>query len=220
MPFKKKKQPSKKKVPKSVKQYVKKQIIKTSEERQFTVQNGVIEATTAAEMEDLTLIDIAPTTAVDDPEFYRSSDRIKPLKLVVSGYLGPKATSTVDTYLRLIFFQWKEDLPASAPTSTDLLGNNNVYPYLSLAKQDIDCNKNARILYDKLFHWGPYAQQVKKTTPFRKIINLKKLPSIQYTSTAGTTGKNHIYMMILGNTATGDMSSVCNLDTMLIYLNQ
>lgn len=207
------------KVPQPVKKYVKSQITKSEPKRSFTFEpytGG--EVTTTANLADLTAIS---QSGGDDPELYRDNQQIKPHAMQISGVWASKDTSTVDNYLRLIFFTWKEERGANPPSATEVFGDALTYPYLTKPFFDIDTTKGT-VLWDKLYRLAPHfdgASQISgaKTIPIRKIINLSKHPKITYHSGAGTAGKNHIYVLVVGNLATGTQSSTLQLDTQLIY---
>lgn len=209
------------KVPKATKKYVKTMISKRKPLRSFGYNASAgAEVTSTAVISDLTAIALNP--GGDDPEGYRSQQQLKPMRLDLSGVWAPKATASTDNYMRLIIFIWPEDRDGNEPTAAQVFGDNFTYPYLTPRPfGDID-TANGTVLYDRLFHLAPHYDGASKVSglqslPIRKTIYLGKRPMIRYLSNTGTGGKNHIYCLVVGNSATGTSSSTLQLYTQLHY---
>lgn len=216
------KAPIKRKVSPAVKTYVKKTITARKPVRTFFYEPSAGgEITTTAVVDDLTAIAVAGAGTADDPEVYRSQQQLRPLKLELSGVWSAKDTATVDNYMRMIVFIWPEERGANPPSAAEVFGDAFTYPYLAKPFSDIDTTKGT-VLYDRLFQLAPHydgASQIagRKTIPIRKTIYLGKRPMIRYLSNAGTAGKNHIYILYVGNTASGVQTSTLQLDSQLFY---
>lgn len=202
------------KVSTSTKRYVKRTLRARLPVRSITMTPSAGgEVTTTADLTDLT--EIQKVSGSDDPETYRDEQQIKALKLFLTGVWAAKDTATVDNYMRVIVFTWREERSANPPSAAEIFGDAFSYNYLAKPFFDIDTTKGT-VLWDKLYHLPPHydgASQISgyKTIPIMKTIYLSKHPKVQYLSNAGTGGKNHIYLLVLGNSGTGTQTSTLQL---------
>jgi len=221
--FKRSRKPKSKSVPKATKKYVKKVLTKAKPIRQYLYEYSAVEVTNTANIADIAPVTIAPAGGADEPEAYRDEDSIKPIRLDISGVISRKATATIDNFVRMVVFTWKQNRDLE-PSGLDLFGNNFTYGYVAPTRVDIDASKNIKILYDKLFHFGKAltiagtSAPTFDTIPIKKIINLKRHPTINFNSGSGTSGTNHIYVCLVGNSGTGTQTCTLTLDLLTTYV--
>lgn len=114
-----------------------------------------------------------------------------------------------DCYVRFVYFQWKDDDAAGAPTATSILqgggttaGYNSPYDHDNGAQFSIICDKVLRVVGDTNL----------ATNRGECTLNLQKQPynfqkKVHYNA-AGASGKNNIYVLVTCNRPVADNVSI------------
>lgn len=220
----KSKTPSKK-VPQPVKEYIHKAIDSNKSLRQFMYPSAAQEVTVNPVFLDLTDIDVAGAGIADNPILYRSQAEIELQALNISGFFAPKSGGVADAVCRLVVFRWKGDSASDPPTAAALFGSNFTRNWASPVGFDRIETAKFQLLWDRTWHLGPQTGSAsvpkadKETILVKKTLYLNKLPKVTYDSNTGSTGgKNHLYVMYIGNSGSGTDSSQMYIDFFLRYL--
>lgn len=120
---------------------------------------------------------------------------------------------STDEVVRIIIFQDRDNNSGTAPTATQLLAN----PTQVYSLRNMDYPERFKVLYDNLFDTAPtYGAKVYNTFDiFKKFKTMKdnrglkvRNQHITWRDTGGSDERRgHIYMLILGNTATASTTS-------------
>lgn len=213
------------KIPEPVKDYVHKQINRKLSWRQFLTASASQEITTTAVIMDITDIDIAAAGVADDPEAFRSQNEIYPQTITLAGYIVPKTTAVVDSVSRIIVFQWTGDCAADPPLATTLWGGAFTRPFTAPIGMDkINCTTPFKVLFDRTYHLGPQTGSASipvanhEWSMVKHTINARHCKPVKYDSGIGDSGgRNHIYMLYIGNSGSGTNSANLYVDAFLQY---
>lgn len=134
--------------------------------------------------------------AQGDTDMSRTGDVIS-LKNAFGNYSIIAGTSGTVTVVRLIWFQWRMDNGAEAPTIGDILFDTTNVPYLSNYKVDMS---KFKVLADRMHYVGPIGGDANMLSRKISLRNFNK--RLMYDA-GGTNGKNQIYLLVIGNNASG-----------------
>lgn len=139
-----------------------------------------------------------------DGEKQRIGDTVEPIKIWARYTLDTNAIATF-RYVRFMIFQWRPDNAIDAPDNLNKLFEGPTDPNSDYI-YDASARKKFRVLYDKFHHLPPTALY---DNPIVRTINIprKKLSKVRFADGA-TTGRNCLYYMIVGNSATGSDFSI------------
>lgn len=199
--FKRKRRTGRKKVPKTVKTYVKR-AVQAEIERKETSVTGVLSPSTTASM-----VDLSSSISQGITDRTRIGDKCKPKYLQVNALL---VVADLSNFVRFVFFVWKQNTILASPV-TNLIWDDTggVTPTLALMNHDTKQASNFKVLKDKTFYIADVAHtgaaNPEKLVKFR--INLKNCPAT-YFDAGNSTGTNHIYMGVVSDSSAAAHPSV------------
>lgn len=190
--FKRKRRTGRKKVPKTVKKYVKRAIQSEIERKESSVTGTNSLSTTAA------MIDLSAQITQGMTDRQRIGDKMKPKYLQVNILL---TVADLSNFIRVIFFVWKQNTILASPVTNLILDDTGaLVPTLALYNHDTKAASNYKILKDKTYYLATQAHgndaNPEKIVKFR--INLKNCPASYYDA-GNATGSNHIFMCLVSD---------------------
>lgn len=195
----------KKKVPKAVKQYVKRQAIAASDVRQAFRQSGSYAAGGDAMSYTISYINVCSFPAQDDSIDGREGDTITPISLRFWGHMIASDTYNI---CRFVLFQFMGDLNYTAPQAAIMFNTqvvcsgNAPAPYAPLRRE-------AKSTYHILYDSGPKVLSLASASYlnengvrlFDVMIPRKKLRKIKSTVTDSNNGTGFIYAALISDSS-------------------
>lgn len=195
------------KTPSSVKRYVNSTINRKLETK-YAFGYHTNEITSTA-----TFVSLVSTAQGDDIT-ERIGDEIDPRHLQIRGIVTPNSSGTAQ-FCRLIVFQWKPNRNDVAPTAaTQIIYDGTNQPLHSPIRK---YNPQFRLIADKKLHVPAVTSLEKSGTFYTITASAKKLSKIKWSTAASTQDTNHLYMMILGENATGVTACQINQYEQLLF---
>lgn len=126
--------------------------------------------------------------------------------------------ATADTYdnVRLITFIWHPDTANETPNSALDIIEQTTYPYLSALIKDKALRSKFTLLDDRWVTLAPREGGDPKAS-YAKIKIRKKLKKNIYFNPGVTTGRNHVYHMVIGENSSGANNSQMFYDSMVTF---
>lgn len=154
-----------------------------------------------------------------DGQGQRVGDEIDLRYVRLSCDLATKSTAAATTLndIRFIVFKWLEDDADLTPTVGAILEDTTTLPIHSPYVHDKASRSKFRVLYDT--HFTLCDRSNGATRSFRDYLlkfGPKKLGKLSFNEGA-VTGKGHIFMMFLGNQASGNDNALMNYSFQVLY---
>lgn len=166
------------------------------------------------------LTNLTNNIAQGDGQEQRIGDKIDIRYLRISGDFATKVagagTASTLNDVRLMVFRWKPDNGTDPPVMADLLEDTSTLPIHSPYNQDPSLKKKFSILYDKHFTLQSRSLGGKDHRDFKITVGPKKLGKIHFNAGI-TTGAGMIYMLVIGNQATGDNACLMDYSSQVSY---
>lgn len=131
----------------------------------------------------------------------RSSAFVKPLELVIRGYVQwPEAGS--DQMIRVMVFQWTDDTAVSTPIIGNVIDTSTGPANYMINPPTSGHFFKVKVLYDSVITPPPVAEGAHTAhyTPFNVQIRAGMRP-VQFHTSASATGKNHFYLLVWSATS-------------------
>lgn len=179
-------------------------------------KHHLVESTSADASSTITLVDLSAVTRGDGQDT-RDGGFIDPSQLSFKYSVLRPTSATLTDIVRVSLIQWRPNTSDDAPASiTDIYQSDNL-PVLSPFRYE---NANFKVLYDRTHQLAQYSAtqspvgwyKIGKRTVFGK-----HLSRISFDSGGATTGKNHIYLVVLGTIASGANASDVNYYSKLSF---
>lgn len=166
------------------------------------------------------LVNLTNAISQGDGEGERVGDKIDLRYLRISGdfvtkVAGSGTASTLND-IRHIVFRWKPDNGTDAPTVAQILEDTATLPIHSPYQQDPSERRKFTILYDRHFTLQSRSLGGRDHRDFYITVPAKKLGKICFNSGI-TTGTGMIYMLLIGNQATGDNAVLLDYASQVQY---
>lgn len=193
-----------KKVPEKTKKYVKREISRQFEthyqEGNFTGEE--ITSTAAAK----SLISVSEGDTYDA----RTGIEITPVRLTCNYFVKPKSAGGPQL-VRLVLFQWKPNRQDLAPSLDDIIHDSGTQPLFRPTRLFA---KQFRLLGDKLIQVPGINENNRSGVRVKWTIPRKKLSKIKWKDDNATEDSGHLYLLTLGENATG--TTACTIDGSVI----
>lgn len=180
---------------KRVKNVVRRVLSRSKERDFYTSPVAAQEITTTDYILDMSTISQGNTIST------RHGDIVEGIHVDLRLNIERKATATTRMYTRCMIIRWKPDTAVETPTFTKVLEEGATYPNFSALVQDPTARGKYEVLYDRNFAMPvPNLGGADVVQIYRKLsLKGKKI----YFNDTATTGRGHIYLMVVGNVASG-----------------
>jgi len=197
------KQQRKQKVPAAVKTYVKREISGSQEVKVFNDPGLSTTADISGSMAGL-VTGIVQGTAEDE----RIGDTIRVSALKMKGYI---ALGDTQNRFRLIVLQWHPDSAFETPSVSKILTTSTTYALGPNSLPNYFQRQKYKILYDK----SVVLSADRPEAPFTCNVYKKRMRPVQF-NVGATTGKNHLYYLIISDSSAAVHPSI-SFDYQLHY---
>lgn len=196
-----------KKVSKPVRKYVKRAIVRSAEtfvqEGNFSAQE--ITSSAAA----TSLISISQGDTFDD----RTGNEVTPVHLMCNYFIKPKSAASPQL-VRLVLFQWKPNRQDLAPSLDDILHDSGTEPLFRPPRINA---RQFRLLGDKLVQVPGINENNRSGVRVKWSIPRKRMCKIRWKDDTANEDSGHLYLLNLGENATGTSAVTISGSTVLKY---
>lgn len=144
----------------------------------------------------------------------RDGDVIFPKYLEIRYSFTREVTSTTRDNVRMVVFQWKSDMAVDTPTHGKLMASTGTNPIMSGIQWDLKGRFN--ILSDRTIPIDTLANDRTPKNGSLIIKGSRLLKKMEY-NPAAVTGRNHVYIMFLGENAAGNDDTLVNVFSRLVF---
>lgn len=135
------------------------------------------------------------------PDADREGDRIEPSSINISGRVLRDASVSVGSadHVRVILVQWYPDTADDDCTFADILeGYNQTFAHMQVYVRDKTKRAKFNVLFDRVIHVSERTSGTGMLSYDKKYHIQRKLKKPIYFNPGATTGKNHIFLLAVG----------------------
>lgn len=197
---------SSKKVSKPVKTYVQRSISRRTETK---IQTGYHSNEITSTLGAISLITISQGVTEDD----RVGNVVTPTYFHFKGRIVPKSAASAQL-VRLVLLQWKPNRNDFAITADDVLYDTTNQPLFSPLQFN---NPQYKLLADRLYQVPDVTETNRNGVPVYFRIPRRKMMKIRWKNDNATEDSGHLYLVTIGETATGTGAVTLNAHHMLKF---